>query len=388
MKGPFLAPRKGGFGRLLKRGVEKVFCFAVIGAAAVACAPCLSAWVGSKFAGEGRKIVKRQYYKIPPRVSRRKRGLRVLEKGKKRKRWGLSLLGARRRVQVEEQEESLWFRVPYEVRRMIYAEYFGGEGGVVCVTFAPGLRMVGLCGRRRRGEDGDGFAAYSVDVLSLLRTCRKIYTEALPLLYSIPTYKFVNPIAFLIFSATITQHAFHSLRNVFLDFSNVPYPSTYSHLQWPEPPPRIESTPCIRKKVPAIRTPLLERPKNYLNFRLSRARMYLNPLVFKAGGRTVMRRSEDSPSIWKWTCDVLGEMHGLRRLEITIRHDLCVGERSIHQVFGTAGIAAENHDGLQNFVVRIYGPTSYGEEDPGEVETWRRTLVGNEGRWIKIPKSS
>lgn len=61
---------------------------------------------------------------------------------------------------------------------------------------------------------------HELGVLSLLRSCRLIYTEAVPLLYSTPTFSFshTGPLTFLASTATILPHRRNAIRNINLSY--------------------------------------------------------------------------------------------------------------------------------------------------------------------------
>ncbi|KAF2122291.1 hypothetical protein BDV96DRAFT_563230 [Lophiotrema nucula] len=137
---------------------------------------------------------------------------------------------------------------------------------------------------------------------------------------------------------------------------------------------------CTVGYEPAIKTPLLQRRKNYLNFRLSGMNEYFNPLVIDACGNDVFRKR---PTTWTWTCAVLGKMTSLKNLEVIIREDRVLESDGVFKTLGNANISPEGCHAMQSFVVRLWKLMPWDRPlDDGEESRWRRVLVGDEGQWI------
>jgi len=85
------------------------------------------------------------------------------------------------------QDESLWFRLPPELRNMIYREYIGSEIRVVwqeegdpehsdCLSGERSGRVQAFRGLEKEHDDilRDEEKGEKIDVLPLLKTCRKM----------------------------------------------------------------------------------------------------------------------------------------------------------------------------------------------------------------------
>ncbi|TGO26260.1 hypothetical protein BPAE_0063g00290 [Botrytis paeoniae] len=132
--------------------------------------------------------------------------------------------------------------LPSEVRMEIYKWVLGGRvlhiirrkdklGHVVCkcdrrdsdvgtreedaciVAGCRGVKIPGGSGVHERVGEGSG------SLLQLLQVCRRIYSEAISLLYSTNTFNFDSMEAFISFSNEILPRRFDSITSVTLDFS-------------------------------------------------------------------------------------------------------------------------------------------------------------------------
>ncbi|KAF2265931.1 hypothetical protein CC78DRAFT_615483 [Lojkania enalia] len=204
----------------------------------------------------------------------------------------------------EEQVGSLLFRLPLEIREMVYREYFGKSEEVLVMLYEGrlgGWRNVG--GHERLSEryvpDEEWGVRGRVDVLPLLLSCRKIYTEAFPYLYSTPTYTFLNPKSFLAFAATIPTQQLRNLEKVYVDYYNdypvkfLADPSLYAGVRWPERG-WMSSTVLSPHGYP------------FVGYSFYPVHPHLE----------VVESGIEYPSFWTSTCEMLGWMERLRELRV------------------------------------------------------------------------
>ncbi|KAF2737753.1 hypothetical protein EJ04DRAFT_520810 [Polyplosphaeria fusca] len=261
-----------------------------------------------------------------PRISQVVPDLGLAPEERKKRR--LACLGKKRKTQW--QEQSIWFRLPIEIRLLIYGEYFGG-GEEVIVGFRKDA-LTACTGKVYIDEqdtsayiERDQFWHHNarrfdlyrrVDVLPLLLTCTKIYSEAIPVLYADPIYTFTNPVSFLAFSASITPQHFHQLQNIYLDFFGFSPIFFDQKPGWPEPPGEIrQRRGCLRGSYfkPWDPVPILWRKMSYLHFRMSKIKNYYNPIA-----QRLDPAKETQPSFWEMSCIVLSQMDRLKDLRIRI----------------------------------------------------------------------
>ncbi|KAK2858446.1 hypothetical protein FQN49_004727 [Arthroderma sp. PD_2] len=159
---------------------------------------------------------------VPPLPSRRKRALSIDDSGQEQK-------GGKKKQLVHNQAQSPFFQLPLEIRLIIY-EYAVGIGKVHIVHTArrklasfpctSNAEVVGDDGnpdtqpcdcvsmrvryarRQREGIEREDILGpvvcnrSGISALPFLRSCRKVYTEAIDLLYSKRTFSFEQPYAF------------------------------------------------------------------------------------------------------------------------------------------------------------------------------------------------
>lgn len=93
----------------------------------------------------------------PPRPVKRKRALTLPLKVKSR-------------IETSDQSDSGFFRLPAEIRDMVYKEYVGEE---ILVR----LDVRRLCANRLRSDETKRIIAGQADVIPLLQSCRRMYGE-------------------------------------------------------------------------------------------------------------------------------------------------------------------------------------------------------------------
>ena len=147
----------------------------------------------------------------------------------------------------DQTQSPLFSRLPAEVRRLIYIDVFGGENSVVHVVRKyqrlGHLRCTSTCRSRElpysgescwgsKDETGDWYptpekARTDDGSVHLLRTCRKIYSEAIDILYQHTTFafrNFKNQDTLWHFSRTILPQRLNSIRKMhltwFLDYKH------------------------------------------------------------------------------------------------------------------------------------------------------------------------
>ncbi|KAH7128724.1 hypothetical protein B0J11DRAFT_604122 [Dendryphion nanum] len=128
--------------------------------------------------------------------------------------------------------------------------------------------------------------------IPLLQSSRRIYAEAISLLYTLPTFLFTSPTTFLAFSTAIPAPRFQSIQSLTFDFHS---PRPTSHALW---------APLSYRIIPA----------------LAGARFTRLPSFGKE------KEKEETPFLAA-LCAVLRGMKGLRRLEVRICRSAVRGAR-------------------------------------------------------------
>lgn len=158
--------------------------------------------------------------------------------------------------EVSEQEKCRLFKLPLEIREMIYAELLPFErvwiviieGRLACDweivktptpppdpnqylhvdTSKPDSPAESSISAFRRSRQTPlrfrlGFAPktpiWGLGILPLLQTCRKVYSEVMPYLYSKPDFAFHDTVPFIIFAASIPPSHFQHIRSVTIDLA-------------------------------------------------------------------------------------------------------------------------------------------------------------------------
>ena len=131
-------------------------------------------------------------------------------------------------------QSPLFATLPVEIRRLIYTELLGGDGGRVHIVYEP-IRLRRLVaykslfavskhgyttclrGHKFNSSNGETSSSPGMHFLSLITACRRLHAEAIDLLYSVPTF-LVDSVFFLPFwLETTLAHRFQSIRS--LDFA-------------------------------------------------------------------------------------------------------------------------------------------------------------------------
>ena len=155
-------------------------------------------------------------YQRPPNEAKRKRALSISESNNE---FG----------NLTDQNTSLFFRIPLELREMVYAELFGASETIWIVLADQKL----ACVREEQTnvtQQDDRPTKLGLHAIPLLQSCRRIYSEAISLLYSTPTFAFNETLAFLAFSASILPSRFQSLRFIVINLSRQGVPGHVSKI--------------------------------------------------------------------------------------------------------------------------------------------------------------
>jgi len=137
-----------------------------------------------------------------------------------------------------EQVQSILFRLPKEIRLLIYEQVFFCDSPVFhivrrkqdklafkrckCIPDSEGAGWPSECWevgcRGWKTERGVFGGTGDEGIFPLLETCRKIYTEAIQILYSAPTFDFDSLETLIAFSCSVLPQRFDSIHSIQLDF--------------------------------------------------------------------------------------------------------------------------------------------------------------------------
>ncbi|KAF2004642.1 hypothetical protein P154DRAFT_571857 [Amniculicola lignicola CBS 123094] len=221
---------------------------------------------------------------------------------------------------VNSQHESLFFKLPGELRNMIYDLvvtdaaihiFYKKETEKLCAyrCMRPPTWQV------YRGHDGcllsrhffEGDSSFyrnydpRVGVLPLLRTCRMIYTELIPIVYSKPTFMFSSFNHFLLFTSSILPSRFSSLQSIHFERHG------------------RNAQPKARPFENAFYEPLLYRPRpEPIPMR--------NPILPSLSQANGPMTAHLGVSVWWATCKVLQRLPGLKRLRVDIEWPMCLSQ--------------------------------------------------------------
>ncbi|KAF2684099.1 hypothetical protein K458DRAFT_389314 [Lentithecium fluviatile CBS 122367] len=154
----------------------------------------------------------RKRNETPPKEVKRKRPLSISDSNNEFKK------------EVADQNASMLFKPPLEIREMIYTELFGPDSTIWIVYLNEKLACV-------RGDEtsvprhGHHAVKLGIHVLPFLQSCRRVYSEAIDLLYSAPRFAFCETLTFLAFSASILPSRFQRLRSITINLSGQGVPS-------------------------------------------------------------------------------------------------------------------------------------------------------------------
>ncbi|KAF2109839.1 hypothetical protein BDV96DRAFT_225827 [Lophiotrema nucula] len=209
-------------------------------AAPIACpllicaAPVIGAYKATKRVKKSEWYRKRQRKKEcqPPKPEKRKRRLSVSEDS--------GLVDERSKMVTENQLQSLLFKLPYELRRLIYEEVVGDLAVHVtkmddklcaypCTDAHKLIRQrcwlkparLSLTGKAVRPGIPFQFHDPGIGMMGLLMSCRRIYTEFVGVLYCEPTFIFESYRSMLSFCASILPERFNKITSVHFDNTTI-----------------------------------------------------------------------------------------------------------------------------------------------------------------------
>ncbi|KAF2265944.1 hypothetical protein CC78DRAFT_567247 [Lojkania enalia] len=364
--------------------LDKCIWITVGGIVTIVCCPCiLYVVVHRRLVPAWRKKRMQKKNRTPPKLSTP--GKDWTEPGSTR---GFSLLAGHRKKKIMcEQEESPFFaRLPLELRTMVYDEYFGaGMETVVALTGytrkfncwrnLPGHGLVPRSYEERDTQQdlkGPEEQTSGVDVLNLVLTCKKIYTEAIGPLYSRPIYTCFDPWSLLAFSSSITPPRLKNLRNITLDFHGpCPYAFAVS-VSYP-----MERHGCvISRHIPP--GPYIYHPASYRAFHAVDLRQYNDclPLVNPPMRFHRYRLEYDCLTYWDVICEVLRKMEGLKELRVMLPREETVNKLD-ERLRPLEKVGAEGVSGMQRFVAGV----DWGD---GRFRRWRRVVSDSEPKWMSL----
>ncbi|KAF2184723.1 hypothetical protein K469DRAFT_750873 [Zopfia rhizophila CBS 207.26] len=279
------------------------------------------------------KVRRRRKELKPPTVIRRKRSLSV---------------PLRKKQIMYDQAQAAFFKLPAELRLLIYELVIGREEVDIILRArihsyrSPPSRTLPVT--YRQGESGERTRCHvhkssGISVIPLLQTCRKLYSEAVVTLYSLPTFTFHNPQSFLGFAATILSQRLSTIKSLRLHFS-----STFGHNP-------------------------IDELLNYKSSRIQNQRALTqlpcpNPRVFD--------------TFLDVTCQVISGMTGLKKLDISVARPWPFMQywrwRPNENVF--ASLKYIRNEGLEFFEIEFYWP---------ELQRWKIEWRDDEFTTVRVP---
>ncbi|ORY18501.1 hypothetical protein BCR34DRAFT_553721 [Clohesyomyces aquaticus] len=306
-----------------------------------------------------------------------------------------------------EESAKRFLGLPPEIRCLVYEAYFQARWKEIEVDLQKGGKLVAsgrfdeTYDRRIRKEGGDWLASRlaiidasnkweaekSVDAVPLLRTCRTVYREATPLLYSLPTFYFQRPESLLAFCGTIPPPRFHAIQHIVLrlgkrgsgdQFGSFGRPTeefTFAFLH------RSQISRYYNRE--ALQLPDVQHCQKISKSRPKTERFSLGKgtLVNKTGEKKNREKKKRNytTTVLPMICAVLSRMQGLRELEIVDDHCppgvLHASNREEwYEQYVLRAAGQISGAGMRRFVVRLEYPTMDGLIGGNEkmVSQWKR----------------
>ncbi|KAF2792953.1 hypothetical protein K505DRAFT_418113 [Melanomma pulvis-pyrius CBS 109.77] len=196
-----------------------------------------------------------------------------------------------RKSKTEQQGGSMLFSLPVELRQIVYQEYLGDGEIWIVLTESGKLR-----GFRNLGSSTEVCEErVGVDIMPLLLTCRKTYSELISLIYLYPIYTFLDPFSFFAFSALLIPRRFHCITKVHIDLLTLPPNDLIS----------LERHARLNERLSV----------SYKLVRKSTRHRFHNALPREKGGK------EQKKTLWDKMLEIIGAMEGLRRLQVDVNLD-------------------------------------------------------------------
>ncbi|KAF2870740.1 hypothetical protein BDV95DRAFT_595445 [Massariosphaeria phaeospora] len=205
-----------------------------------------------------------------------------------------------RKCLLSPQTDCLLLRLPMELRLAVYEEMFGQEEVHVmrrddklhsfrCRATAQHKSHDAGHGYNKVAQCGGGFESFrplGLGVLPLLQSCRMIYSELVPLLYSEPTFFFHSLNTMLAFSGTSLPQRFHAITSIRIDGTCEPIPENWA----------------------------LESAMQPLNFHSRHESLASLPVRNPFPSFHI----DHEPLLWTAACAVLARMAALRKLKMSL----------------------------------------------------------------------
>lgn len=186
----------------------------------------------------------------------------------------------------------------------------GAESSQTPTLVSPRTRPMreGQHNRTRRKNPGvfSKFNKWGLSILPFMRTCRRVYSDIMPYLYSRPTFAFHDAVPFLAFVASIPPSHFQCIRSVELGFA---YPYALPAL------PRYLEARINRAREPIKTIPRPDVCK--LDYWFFYDGTFSSPLH---NASVLPSNTTDGCSSYMWDAiaNALVEMKGLKRAHITL----------------------------------------------------------------------
>jgi hypothetical protein len=236
----------------------------------------------------GKELAQRKRDEMPPKVEKRKRKLSISSQT------GSILPREINDTKVNKQENSILFKLPAELRLMIYAELFAEERIWISTEARKLTCYRGSTIEQLKPGSGHTPLTPGMDSIPLLQSCRKIYTEAIDSLYSGPAFAFPNPKAFFYFAGSLLPQRLASIKTVEMHFNEA-------------------TLPLLLHNEVKMNADSLLSPLSY--YFMHRTRIKYTPIRnFCLPPAT----EEDAEPYWWIICEVLGKMEGLRHIKVQV----------------------------------------------------------------------
>lgn len=211
------------------------------------------------------------------------------------------------------------------------------------------------------------FRMWGVGILPLMQTCRKVYSDVVPYLYSRPTFAFHDTVPFLAFAASIPPSHFQYIRSVELGFA---YPYALPAL------PRFLVARIKRAKVP---TKTIPRPEACtLDYSMFYDGSFPAPLYNASIFPSQVTDTHSSSYMWDAIANALVEMKSLRKVRVTLLNI----PRSISVLTEKSGVDSGQRD-AQDIMesLRWVGRARPWKGEIIEADTGKETEVVFENVW-------
>lgn len=236
----------------------------------------------------GKELSQRKRDEMPPKVEKRKRKLSMIPPA------GGILLRSIIDTKEYEQENCTFFRLPAEVRLMIYEELVTKERIWISSKAGKLICYRGSTIEHLKPAPGPTPLKPGMNAISLLLSCRKIYSEAIDVLYSRPAFAFSDQNVFLCFAGNLLPQRLSSIKRLELHFNEAT-------------PPLFLPSKGKKRSSPLLSPFTYYFMHNHLIATSPVRNSCLPPATV-----------EDAIPCWYIICEVIGKMDGLRSVNVQV----------------------------------------------------------------------